>query len=256
MRFTRSIAAALSLLLAQAAHAGEVKVLTPGVIANSGLREIATVYSAKTGVKITVVPAGMGSILSELKTAAAPSDIVMLPMELMSTAALQKAIQRGSFTPLGRVEVGLFKKAGAPMPKIDTVEQLAAALKGASVIFYTDPKSGSMQAGISDRLLKRPEFAGAKGQPIQGDAEPALKRGDGDATALGLGLVHDAHPAGQPSPNPYLVGPLPVELGAHMDMATALSSRATNAGEAQAFIQYLLGPEAAPIWQAKGVDRY
>jgi ABC-type molybdate transport system substrate-binding protein len=255
-RISGLLFAAVLAASAQFAQAAEVRVLTPGVIANSGLREVAAAYTAKTGVKITVVPSGMGQIMTQLKTAPAPSDIVMLPMNLMGTAALDKAIKPGSFTPLGRVEIGLFKKAEGQRPDISDVPKLAAALKAASVVMYSDPASGSMQAGMSDALLKRPEFAGAKGKPVAGDAEAFLRRGEGDATALGLGLVHDGFEPGKPIGNDNLVGPLPAELNAYMDMATAVSARAPSAADAQAFIQYILGPEAAPFWQAKGVKRY
>lgn len=250
------LAASAIWLVAAATQAAEVRVLTPGVVANSGLKEVSEAFTARTGVAVKVVPSGMGEIVGELKTGAQPSDVVMLPMELMAGAALDHAIQPGGFTPLGRVEIGLFKKPEAPRPDISTTAKLAEALKSASVVFYSDPASGSMQAAMSDRLLKRPEFAGARGQPVKGDAEPALRRGDGDARALGLGLVHDGHAPGAPVQNPYLVGVLPAELGAHMDMATAVSARAPDARDAQAFIQFILGPEARALWQAKGLDRY
>jgi molybdate transport system substrate-binding protein len=250
-----AIGAALALAACGLAQAAEVRVLTPGVVANSGLREVAAAYTAKTGVKVTIVPAGMGQIVEQLKTAAAPSDIVMLPMDLMGGAALDKAIRPGGFTPLGRVEIGLFKKAEAPRPAIDTVEKLATVLRAASVVFYSDPASGSMQAAMSAALLKRPEFAGAKGQPLRGDAEAALERGEGDAKALGFGLIHDPYRPGE-LVNPNLVGALPAELGAHMDMATAISARAPSAQDAQAFIEFMTAPAATAIWRSKGLDRY
>ena len=53
-----------------------------------------------------------------------------------------------------------------------SAEFVVAAMKTASAVFYSDPVSGSMQAGMSDRLLKRPEFAGIHGVPVKGDAEP------------------------------------------------------------------------------------
>ncbi len=147
-------------------------------------------------------------------------------------------------------------KADAPMPDISTVAKLAAVLKGASVVMYSDPASGSMQAAMSDQLLKRPEFAGVKGKPVPGDAEPALKRGDGDANALGLGLIQGTHPRGQATDNPFLIGALPAELGAHMDMATAISARSADPKDAQAFIDFILSAPAGPLWSAKGTDRY
>jgi hypothetical protein len=179
----------------------------------------------------------------------------MLPMDLMDTMILSGAAH--DFTPLGRVEIGLFKKPAAAAPDISTVPALIAAMKTASSVFYSDPVSGSMQAGMSDRLLKRADFAGIHGVPVKGDAEPALKRGDGDDKAMGLGLIHGAHsPANAPTDNPYLIGELPAELGMHMDMATAVSARAPNAPDAARFIQFATSAAMRDVWRVKGVNRY
>jgi ABC-type molybdate transport system substrate-binding protein len=238
-----------------ACAAGEIRVISPGVISNSGLREVAAAFEKKTGVKVTIQVAGMGSILDDIRAGIPPADVVMLPMDLMGTMVLSNGAS--DFTPLGRAEIGLFKKPDAPRPDITSTPKLIAVLKAASVVFYTDPASGSMQAGMSGRMLARPDFAGVKGQPIKGDAEPALKRGDGDAQALGLGLIHDPHnPANTETGNPYLVGELPAELGMHMDMATGISTRATDKKNAAAFIAFALSPEMRGAWRAKGIARY
>ena len=238
-----------------AAGAAEIRVISPGVISNSGLTDVATAFEKKTGGKVTIQVAGMGEIMNDIRNRAPAADVVMLPMDLMGTMVLSNAAS--DFTPLGRAEIGLFKKPDAPRPDITSVAKLIAAMKGASVVFFTDPATGSMQAGMSGRLLGRSEFAGVKGQPIKGDAEPALKRGDGDAQAMGLGLIHDPHnPANTETGNPYLVGELPAELGMHMDMATGLSVRATDKKNAAAFIAFALSPEMRNVWKAKGIARY
>jgi ABC-type molybdate transport system substrate-binding protein len=237
------------------AAAGEIRVISPGVISNSGLRDVAAAFEKKTGIKVTIQVDGMGAIMNDIRGQTPAADVVMLPMDLMGTMVLSNGAS--DFTPLGRAEIGLFKKPEAPRPDITSVPKLIAAMKTASAVFYTDPASGSMQAGMSGRLLARPEFAGIKGQPIKGDAEPALKRGDGDAQAMGLGLIHDPHnPANTETGNPYLVGELPAELGMHMDMATGLSARATNKKDAAAFIQFALSPQMRSVWKAKGIARY
>lgn len=239
-----------------AARAAEVRVISPGVISNSGLGDVAAAFTAKTGIKVTILVAGMAQIVDRIKHEAPPADVVMLPMDLMGTLALDGGLS-GSFTPLGRVEIGLFKKPEATAPNINSVPKLAAAMKGASVVFYTDPATGSMQAGMNGRLLARPDFAGVHGQPIMGDAEPALKRGDGDAKAMGLGLIHGEHdPTNRPTANPYLVGQLPPELGMHMDMATAINARSTDPTDAAAFIEFATSPPMRPVWAHKGVNRY
>jgi ABC-type glycerol-3-phosphate transport system substrate-binding protein len=252
MRFI-GLAAALALGAVCTAQAAEIRVITPGVISNSGLGEVAAAFEKQTGVKVTIQVDGMSTILDDIS--AKPADVVMLPMDLMGTASL--AGSATSFTPLGRVEIGLFKKPQAAILDIATVPALRAAMTTASVVFYTDPASGSMQAAMSGRLLARPDFAGVKSQPIKGDAEPALKRGDGDSTAMGLGLIHGPHsPANAPTDNPYLIGMLPAELSMHMDMAAGISAQAADTKSAAAFIAFATSPAMRVVWKSRGVDRY
>ncbi len=238
--------------------AAEIYVISPGVISNSGLKEVAAAFEKKTGIKVTIQVDGMGTIMNDVRTAAPVADVMMLPVDLMGTMALSGGLKPETFTPLGRVEIGLFAKPGFNShPDISTVPALIAALKTASAVLYSDPASGSMQASMSERLLGRPDFAGVHGQPVKGDAEPALKKGDGDDKAMGLGLIHGVHsPANTPTDNPYLIGMLPAELGMHMDMATAISARSTDPKNAAAFIKFATSPEMRPVWKSKGVDRY
>jgi ABC-type glycerol-3-phosphate transport system substrate-binding protein len=249
------LVAVLALSTVPAASAAEIRVISPGVISNSGLTEVAAAFEKKTGVKVTIQVAGMGSIMNDIKAGTPAADVVMLPVDLMGTMSLTGNVT--DFTPLGRAEIGLFKKPDAPRPGITTVPALIAAMKTASVVFFTDPASGSMQAGMSGRLLARPDFAGIKSQPIKGDAEPALKRGDGDPAAMGLGLIHDPHnPANTETGNPYLVGELPAELGMHMDMATGISARTADKKNAAAFIAFAISSEMRGVWKTKGIARY
>jgi ABC-type molybdate transport system substrate-binding protein len=235
-----------------------IRVVSPGVISNSGLSDVADAFTRETGIKVVIEVDGMGTILKDVDSAGNVGDVAMLPMDLMSTLALDGGVVGDMFEPLGRVEIGLFAKPGFNThPDISTAATLAAAMKTSSVVFYSDPASGSMQAGMSDRLLKRSDFADVHGQPVKGDAEPALKRGDGDDHAMGLGLIHGVHsPANTPTANPYLIGMLPAALDMHMDMAAAVPTCASNAKDAQRFIKFALSPAMRAVWQAKGVDRY
>ncbi len=252
------LVAALCALTASPAAAAEIRVISPGVISNSGLSDVAAAFEKKTGVKVTIQVDGMGTIMNDTRNQTPAADVVMLPMDLMAAMALSGGLTRDGFMPLGRVEIGLFVKPGFNThPDISTVPALVAAMKTASTVFYSDPVSGSMQAGMSDRLLKRPEFSGVHGVPVKGDAEPALRRGDGDDHAMGLGLIHGTHAAANmATENPYLIGMLPAELDMHMDMATAVSARSADAKDAIAFIQFAISPEMRAVWKAKGVDRY
>ena len=111
MRFLLLVAA-LCGLAAPPASAAEIRVISPGVISNSGLRDVAEAFEKKTGVKVTIQVDGMGTIMNDTRTGTPAADVVMLPMDLMATMALSGALKSESFTPLGRVEIGLFVKPG------------------------------------------------------------------------------------------------------------------------------------------------
>jgi hypothetical protein len=53
-----------------------------------------------------------------------------------------------------------------------------------------------------------------------------------------------------------LVGALPRELAAWIDMSTAVSARSTQADESLAFIRYITRPEVTSLWKAKGLNRF
>jgi len=247
-------AALLAMTFAVPAGAQEIRVLGAAVSTSGGLRDVADAFTKKTGVKVTLVTGGMGTLLATAKTATPAADLVMLPMDLMATLALDHGIKPGSFTPLGRLDIGLFKKADAPFPDITTVEKLAAVMKAATAVTHDDPASGSMQATISANLLKRPEFAGVKG--AVGGRKPTAASPDG-TLSLGVILGEPDPPLGQPSPtDPSLIGRLPPELGAHMDMAVAINARAADVKNAQAFLEFVTSAENAPLWAAKGTTVY
>ena len=250
----------MAVFLASPAQAARIRVLTPAVVMNSGLRDLAAAYTKKTGVQVDVVTDTMGAIVGHIKTATPVADVVMLPVDLMDSLDLEKGIVDGSYAPLGRVSIGLAVVAGAPHPDISTVAKLAAALRSAKGVLYSNPSpaNGSMSAQMIDRLLKRPEFAGVHGVITTTVAGVGSLEG-GQALASGkypgyvaLQLICEI----LPHPQISLVAPLPVELGAHIDTATAVSARSTDPKDALDFVRYITRPEAKPVWSAKGLDRF
>ena len=231
--------------------AADIRVIAPGVVYNAGLLDLAAAYTKETGKKVAVTSVGMGGIVNAAKTATPPADVMMLPFELMSTLSLDGGVAPGTFTPLGRSEMGLAVPAGAPHPDISTVEKLAAALRSAKAVMRSNPAGGSMVAQvIQDKVIKRPEFAGVN-SPIstQGEGGQALVRGEGD---MALQAICEILPYKQIE----LVGPLPRDLAAWIDMSTAVSARAVHRADGLAFMKYLLRPESDAAWKAKGLERY
>ena len=231
--------------------AADIRVLVPGVVLNGGMVDLAAAYTKETGKKVAVMSVIMGGAVNAYKTANPPADVISLPFELMSNLSLDGGIVPGSFTPLGRSEMGLAVPAGAPHPDISTVEKLATTLRSAKMVMRSNPAGGSMVAKvIEDKVIKRPEFAGVNSQvSTQGEGGQALARGEGDMAIQAICEI-------LPYPKIALVAPLPRELGAWIDMSAAVSARATHRDDALAFLKYLLRPESKPVWKAKGLEPY
>lgn len=236
---------------AQVKPAAEIRVIAPGVIYNAGLQDLAAAYTKETGTKVTIVTSGMGKIVSDIQTLQPPVDVINLPFELMSTLSLDGGVKPGSFMPLGRSEMGLAVRAGAPHPDISTVAKLAAVLKTAKAVMRSNPAGGSMVASvIENKVIKRPEFAGVN-SPVStnGEGGQALVRGEGDMAIQAICEI-------LPYKEIELVAPLPRDLAAWIDMSVGVSARSTNADAALAFIKYMTRPEATAIWKAKGLNRF
>ena len=231
--------------------AADIRVIAPGVVYNAGLLDLAAAYTKQTGKKVAVMSVGMGSIVKAVKTADPPADVIMLPLELMSTLSLDGGVVPGTFIPLGRSEMGLAVPAGKAHPDISTIDKLVVVLRGAKAVMRSNPAGGSMVAKvIEDKVIKRPEFAGVN-SPVstRGEGGQALVRGEGD---MAIQAICEILPYKQIE----LVAPLPRELGAWIDMSTAVSARALHREDALALIRYLLRPEANPVWKAKGLERF
>ena len=249
---------AVSAFAAASAEGAEIKVFVPPVMAQGGVPDLAKAFTAKTGVKVTVTTHAMGRALNDIQKGPDAPDVVFLTVDAMGTLALDKGIKPGSFTPIGRVSVGLAVRTGTTVPDISTVDKLAAVLKASNGITYSDPSParGSVEAMLIDQLLHRPEFAGAKGlhsvtDPATGKPAPngpaMLIAGQGDMT---LQLMDEMD-----QPELAVAGPVPAELHSFMDNAVAISARSTDPANAEAFLKFVTSPEAKAIWH-KGVELY
>jgi molybdate transport system substrate-binding protein len=244
-----AVAAFFAAILAAPASAADIHVLMPPLIANAGFKELSADFTKATGTAMTTKVAELGTMRETIKTAAPAPDVIFLPSEQMDALDKEGGLKPGSHTELGRVEIGLGVRPGAPHPDISTVAKLAAVLKAAKSVVYTNPKGGSLQARIIDDLLNRPEFAGVnKMYSTQGNGAAALARGDAEM-ALQLQCELIGHEGLE------VVGPLPPELNASIDTATAVPVNAPNADDGLAFVRFMARPEAEPVWKSHGLTR-
>jgi molybdate transport system substrate-binding protein len=249
--FSLALALLFAGSLVSAADAAELQVYCPPLV-RDGLDKLAVTFTAQTGTHVTVHSEVMGKLAADVRTG--NPDVVLLPLDLMDALEKDGGVKPGSRVSLARVEIALAVRAGARHPDISTVQKTRTALAEAKALVYSEPgpPRNSMEAGIISALLKRPEFAAVHGVPVpqaNGSGVMALVRGDGDMT---LQVIPEILPHREVE----LVGPLPAELGAHIDTAAAVSSRSTNPDEAAAFLRYVMRPEATATWREAGINRF
>jgi molybdate transport system substrate-binding protein len=199
------------------------------------MHDLAAAYTRQTGKAVTVRADVMGKIMGDIK--AGPTDVVLLPSNLMDTLVKDGGVKSGSHQALGRVEIALAVRPGAPHPDISTVEKLhAALLRGTVAYSQPGPPRNSMEAGIIDHMLHRPELAGVHTvTEAKGSGIAALGRGEAD---MALQVV----PEIISRKDVELVGPLPPELKAHIDFEAAVAPNAADT-------------KAAAEWKKFGLDR-
>jgi len=231
--------------------AADIRIITPGVVNASGLPVLSASYTKTTGKKVAIRVIGMGTIVDEISKMDPSADLVALPFQLMSDVSLAGGLVPHTFSPLGRTRMGLAVKAGAPHPDISTIDKLAVALRGAKAVMHSNPASRTMVAQLIADVLKRPELAGVHEVSTANGVEggQALARGEGDMAIQTISQI-------LPYKEIELVGPLPAELRAWLDLAFAVSSRGKHPDAARALMQYLLRPESNEVWKPKGLERF
>jgi molybdate transport system substrate-binding protein len=249
MRLRTLTAAMVYTSIVSSADAAELQVFCPPLV-RDGLGKLASAFTAQTGTQVTVRSEVMGKLVTDVR--AGTPDIVLLPPDLMDALDKDGGIKVDSRVPLARVEIALAVRAGVAHPDISTVEKTRKALEQAGALVYSEPgpPRNSMEASIIAALLKRPELAAVHGVPVpqaKGSGVTALARGEGDITLQVIPEIITHNEV-------ELVGPLPAELGAHIDIAAAISSHATSPDDAATFMHYIRRPEATEIWMEAGVN--
>ena len=169
-------------ILAAPAGASELQVVCPPLV-KDGITDLAAAYTKQTGVAVAVRAGVMGKIMGDIETGTPTTDVVLLPPDLMDALVKNNGVRPGTRATFGRVEIALAVRSGAPHPDISTVEKLRAALRSAKMLAYTQPgpPRNSMEAGIIDQMLHRPDFTGVHIMTVTtGSGVSALAKGDSD----------------------------------------------------------------------------
>jgi|SRR5580704_780359 len=243
------IAGALAVVGTQSAVAAEIKVLTAGAF-KQVLLALVPAYEKQTGNKVTVENDTVGAVVKRIKGGDA-FDVVIVSPAAVDDLAKDGKVVAGSRSDLAKVGVGIVVKDGAARPDISSVEAFKRALIAAKSVAYIDPASGGSSGIFVDRLLDKLGIAGdvkPKAKLIPGGAV-ADHIADGEAE-IGVHQISEILPV----KGVTLVGPLPAEIQNYTVYAAGLGAQSKESDAAKALIKVLSGPDAAKVFQSKGME--
>jgi quinoprotein glucose dehydrogenase len=176
-------------------------------------------------------------------------DATIITTEAIDDLIKQGRLSSASRTDVGRSELGIGIRAGAPRPDIRTPAALKKTLLDAKSITY--PKDGASRGAIE-------KMFDAMG--ITADVRPRiiLAPGSGPATesvATGkAAMVITLFSEIVPVRGVEILGPLPGDYQLAIRFAAAASATSKNSEAARALIAFVAGAEAAPVLKAKGIE--
>ncbi len=231
------------------AGAAEIKVLAAAAI-DHPFEAIAHEFEHDTGTKVNVEFGSVGALQNKLKAGAKP-DLVILSTAAVVAAEKEGAALAGSRAVVGRAEIGVAVRDGAPVPDISTTDAFKKALLAAKSVSYTDPAGGGTAAVFVAGLLDRLGIADAvkkKARPFNTGREVigAVLKGDAE---LGIGFTTEFVPV----KGVKVIGALPKDIEFVNEYSAYIPATAAAAEPAAAFLAYLARPASRDTFKGAGV---
>ncbi|HEY6362319.1 MAG TPA: substrate-binding domain-containing protein [Vicinamibacterales bacterium] len=252
-RASRAVALLVAslVLLAPAAFAQEVRVMTSGGFTAAYLEAIPEFERTAKVKVLTAFGASMGgapdSIPSRMERGE-PVDVVILAAPALDELIRLGKVVSGSRVDLVRSTIGMAVRAGARKPDISTVEALTRTLLQAKSIAYSASASGVY---LSTELFQRLGIADQvkhKAKRIESErVGTVVARGDAE---IGFQQVSELLPI----PGIEYVGPLPEEVQRVTVFSAGIASAAKDAQAAKRLIAFLASPAVHPAITKFGLE--
>ncbi len=247
----RSLALASSLLLAGAALAADIHVMTSGGFTEA-YKQLTPQFEAATGHKVhTAYGASQGgapdSIPSRLGRGE-PADIVILAGPALDSLVKDGRVVPGSRVDLVRSLIGMSVRAGAPKPDLSSVDALKRTLLDAKSIAYSASASGVYlstelfpRLGIWDQIRD-------KSKRIESErVGTVVARGDAE---IGFQQVSELLPI----PGIDFVGTLPPGAQRETLFSAGIAVGAREPEAARELIRFFASPAAAGAIVKSGLE--
>ena len=242
----RMLLTALSIGMATATHAAEVKVMSTNGV-KAVLEELVPQFENATKHKL-VVRFGPAADLKVQIEKGEPFDLAILTAAAVDDLIKQGKLAAATRAGIARSGAGVAIRKGAPRPDISTAESFRRALLAAKSVAYVGAgATGSNMTKIFDQLGIAAEMK-PKIKVLSGiSAADAVARGDAE---LGFTQISEILPV----EGAELAGPLPPGIQIYTAFLAAIGAAAKEPAAAQSFIGFLNAPAAAAAIKAKGME--
>jgi len=224
------------------AYSAELKILTVRAIA-SVLWEIGSEFEQATRNKLTV-ELGYSPALAKRIDSGEAFDLFVAPAARIDTMVKTGKLIPNSRTLMVRSDAGVEVRAGAPKPKIATVDEFKQALLNAKSIAYLS------FAGVPELIERLGLTEMLKSKSIVPDADIVSELVAKGEVELGIIVITQI----LTTPGVELVGPLPSELRISSLFAAAISAQSKAPDAARDLIAFLKTPTAVKVMRAQGME--
>jgi molybdate transport system substrate-binding protein len=252
--FSRRLALGLFaglLLLAQIAHAAEIRVITSGAFTEA-YKKLIPMYEQASGHKvISAFGASIGNAPDSIPSRFARGekfDVVILSEGGLTALEEQGKVIKGSRVDLARSQIGVAVRKGTPKPDISTVDALRQTLLNAKSVAYSASASGTYlstelfpKLGVAERLKET-------GKKIFSERVGAVvARGDAE---LGFQQVSELIYFKELD----FVGTLPDSVQQTIFFSSALVTGSEQQEAARHLVKFLSSAAVADIVRSTGLD--
>ncbi|MGY8704158.1 substrate-binding domain-containing protein [Bradyrhizobium sp. 18BD] len=243
------IAVVAALVVAMSAATGgaaEVSVFSTPTM-KGALGDLAPAFTRATGHTLVLTFEGVPVLKRQIEAGEIFDAAILLPAAVDDLTRLGK-MAVGTRADIARTAAGVAIRAGAPKPRVASIQDLKRTLLAARTISYSrDSASGSYLLHLLDRLgIKgeiEPKLLAVEGQsPVE-----AVARGEAELTVITVPNIIGVEGVA-------LAGLLPDELQNYTTFSIGLSANAKQPTAAEQLIAFLRSPAASAAIRSKGLE--
>ena len=234
--------------LGVSAPAAAITVIS-GAAIEPGLNAAAIAFEKQSGIGVEITYNTTPQIRRRVAAGDTFDILIAPPAAIADFAQAGKVEKKG--VDLGRVGAGVAVRPGAPLPKIDTTDNLRQALLEAESIVFNRASSGIYLESLFKKMGLWEQIE-PKATRYATGAEVMDHVLNGRGREFGFGPTTEI--LIEKDRGLVLVGPLPAEIQNYTAYTAVLMSAGRQKEAAQAFTGFLDGPEGKSLFAASGIE--